>query len=81
MVKTYNNIARDSFLRVMIHSLLRVIIHTLVEQKVDGKHTILTNESLREQNAFHMTHISPVLRLEPWRIFTRKLVTQQHTSI
>ena len=48
----------------MIHSFLHVIIQTSAELKVDGKHIILTHEPMGEQNAFHMMHIPPFLRLE-----------------
>ena len=53
----------------MIHSFLRVMIQTSAEQKVDGKHTILTYDQMGEQNAFRMTHIPPILILEPFGIF------------
>ena len=36
------DIGRDLFLHVMIHSFLNVMIHTLEERKVGGKHIILT---------------------------------------
>ena len=42
---------------------------------------ILTNEEVKEQNGFHVTHIPSVLRLEPWSIFTQNLVTHQCTTI
>ena len=51
-VRTYNDIARNSFLIFMINSSPRVMIHTSEEQKVNGKHIILTYELVREQNAF-----------------------------
>ena len=74
----YNNIARDSFLLVMIHSFLRVMIRTSAKQKIGGKHIVLTYEALRGNRMFfYMTHISPILRLEPFGIFfTQNLVTQ-----
>ena len=41
-VKTHNNVIHDLFLRFMIHSTLPVMIHISKEQKIDGKHIILT---------------------------------------
>ena len=55
------------------------MIHVSAEQKVDGKHITLTDEPMKEQNAFHMTHIPPIF--SPWSVFTRKLKTKQCTTI
>ena len=55
--KTYNNIARYTFLRILIDE--------SAEQKINRKHIILTYEPMRKQNAFYVTHILPILRLEP----------------
>ena len=49
------------------------MIHTSsVEQKFNKRHIILTYELLREQNASHMTHIPPILRLLPMEYFFPK---------
>ena len=77
--KTYNNVARNSFLRVMIHSFLHVMTHASAKNKVEGKHVIFSYEAMTKQNTFHVTHIPPTL--SPWRNFIRSLVTQPYTTI
>ena len=49
------------------------MIPASVEQKIGEKHIILKHEPMREQNASFMTHISPILRLEPLEYFYPKL--------
>ena len=80
-VKTYNNIVRDPFLRVVIYSFLYVMIHASAKQEVHEKRIILMYEPMREQNGFHVMHISAILRLEPMEYFTRNSVAQQCTAI
>ena len=58
---------------VMIYSYLHVMIHTSADKKVDGQHNILTHEAIREQTDFHVTHILPILRLEPMEYIYVKL--------
>ena len=50
------------------------MIQASEELKADGKHIILMYEKMREHNTFHMRHILPILRLEPWSIFNQNLV-------
>ena len=49
------------------------MIHTTAEQRVDGKHVGFMSEPMREQNAYHRTHILPTIRLEPMQYFYPKL--------
>ena len=80
-VNVYNDIESASFFRVAIHPFLRVIIHATEEQKVDGNRIILTYELVRERNAFHVTQLPPILRLERWNIFAKNIITQHCTTI
>ena len=76
LAKIYNNIARDAFLILRIHSCLRVMIHASAEQKVDEKRIILKCKTKREENAFYLTHMPPILRLKAMDYFYRNSVTQ-----
>ena len=40
------------------------MFHISTDKKIDGQNNISTFETIREQIDFHMTHISPILRLE-----------------
>ena len=68
------NIARDSFLRLMIHSLLCSMSHTSAEQKIEGK---MHNFDIGLNQGPECAHIPLILRLETWNVFTRNLVMQQ----
>ena len=57
----------------MIHLFLHVMIYESPEQKVDGKHIILTYESMRKQKVYSITQIPPILRLKAIEIFHTKL--------
>ena len=78
-IKIYNNIAHDSILQVMINSFLHFMIHTTAEQKVDGKHNILTYEPTRKHSVFHMMHILQILRAEPMEYFYSKIFFSEAT--
>ena len=49
------------------------MFHTSAKQKIHRKHIILRHEPLREQTAFHMMYILPILKLDPMEYFYPKL--------
>ena len=57
--KIHYKLVRDSFLCILILLFFLIMINTPTEQKIDGKNIILKYEQMREQNAFHVTHIPP----------------------
>ena len=67
-------LGKHQFVGVTNHSFLKVRIHASSKQKVEGKRSVMVYEPVREQNAFHVTYILPILRLE---YFYPNLETQQ----
>ena len=71
-VKFYDNIARDSFFLLwFIHFTCHNPYISGTESRQKTYH--LTSEPMREQNAFHMKHIPPILRLATMEYFYLKL--------
>ena len=56
----------------MINLFLRVMIHSSAEES-RVKRTILTYEPMREQDAYHMTHVPQIFKLKTMEYFYSKL--------
>ena len=63
-----------------IYSCVPWFMHQQNEKSMENK-SFWCMKQWGNRIAFHMTNIPPILRLEPYIIFTRNLVTQQCTTI
>ena len=71
--KIHYKLVRDSFLCILILLFFLIMINTPTEQKIDGKNIILKYEQMREENAFHVTHIPLTSRVGPMEYAYLKL--------